>query len=1506
MKRLAPLIAFLVISAHAGSLCAQDAGDRDALIRKIINRSRLLEDVHFRLPRSVWRRFVLDSAKDDDPAPIPCIPSRGEYRLTISGDGQAALETEIHLHVLDHRSGAIAVLPNSLAWSKITLAVGDGKPAGFKPATKGKWLVMQASKPGLHIIRASASLKGYEASGGTLILPIIRTVQTAAALKSPLAFEVSAQGAANTGVGQIAKGTSVVLPLKPSTKLVLRYNPLRRISDRSASYQINGSVAWNFGPAAQQVSADLRVAILGGKSEGLQISLPQAAKRVSVSGPDVREIRIQRGEVSVFFRGAISGRTRLKLSYELPGAKAASSLGRPEIRNGRWSGGTLVITNTAGGSEIQPAKMSGLKEIALGDIPKAASAILAGKAVLAYSITAAQWSAQADSMNLGEFAIKQTIADTARYQFAYRPDGSVICRADYEIRNRNRQFLKVILPPNAKVLLARVSEKSRPMTLRDAKKGEYLLPLERSTASVMGLVSFPVQIVYIYRTGALKPSGTTAVALPRIDAPVAYAWCQARVPRRMKGMKVSGVMRPVEQYSSQTAQASMTYGSATAVDPQRKRLGLPQAVKKPPPKKSGGLFGGWARVFSGKQESPSQSITAVETTVTAPEGKTRVLSGSSLSSGSLARNYWRAGKESYDKGKYDDADKALNKVLEMAPNSTDAPNAKRLLANIKLLKGKLQVKSRSEKAAAVEVKQQISASNAAELEKQTKLVEGGQKAAQQGDVKRAKKMFQAAEALSERLIAKGESQVDQTSRLRVAKEQLEISRKSTNEQFEKDLDKLKKLRKSGQINEAGLLAEKLAIDAEELSQPATFSIPGNTGAMLEFQKEREQLAIDSAKLTLKRNRQAKPTKPTSTVGGYVLEDRSKQSVQIHQIGDLVAGLSDADGKDDLKYIDAQEDARGKRTAELSRQVKSLLTGGTVQITTHNGQRAFKVQAGADEQAAVSKLIQGLRQARGPQVELGKNLALQEGMNNQPANDTPDYSRRELADIYAARDLTSETTADPELQKFINKNYAWRNKKNRPDGSNSMLLADALEERKRRDQTRRDTPNSSTTSLDIRRSEIPWHRQVDYPKNWKEITAKQKQIDDQANRVVNKQLDTRVSKLDFEDMKLSQAFQFLRDVSGAGLHVKWRALALEGVEPSTTVNVNLSNATFREGLKTVLKSAGGGKAKLEYALSQGVITISTKADFDAQPIVRVYNIRDMVVDVPMFEGPRLGRSTGGHSSFDSGSDLDGDLKKRSEIIRGIKSGITSSIDRDSWRDAGGETGAISEIGGQLVITQTRENHAKTAALLEKLRKAESVKAKGAVTTSELTGKLRFNRGQKAQVASRNINADVAAANALGLKFRKGNNDISYTVIDEAQFRTLMEIDSANNARPAGGEQVDPNETRQDTIIGTDALLANGMTTNVIFGRDKGNTLDIGDNQINLSHEKYVLVDNGGYLTAVRTGEMQNWRAAAKHIEFVKTPQEIEIPNVGELVKLEKTLVKPGDEMIVRFDYQWKGR
>jgi hypothetical protein len=185
----------------------------------------------------------------------------------------------------------------------------------------------------------------------------------------------------------------------------------------------------------------------------------------------------------------------------------------------------------------------------------------------------------------------------------------------------------------------------------------------------------------------------------------------------------------------------------------------------------------------------------------------------------------------------------------------------------------------------------------------------------------------------------------------------------------------------------------------------------------------------------------------------------------------------------------------------------------------------------------------------------------------------------------------------------------------------------------------------------------------------------------------------------------------------------------------------------------------------------------------------------------------------------------------------------------------------------------------------------------VETWEVAAKLQENRGQKVVVGSVNINsASADVLRQLGAKFTKGANDTSWAVIDEAQFRSLTEL-------AGGGQAVFSGERRQETIVGTDALLANGMLANSTFARDRDNTLTVNDNPVRLAHENYLVIDNGTSLTAVKAGPMQFWTEKPADVGFVQAPQTIEAPRVGQLVRFEKSLVDPTDRMVLRAEYSW---
>lgn len=274
------------------------------------------------------------------------------------------------------------------------------------------------------------------------------------------------------------------------------------------------------------------------------------------------------------------------------------------------------------------------------------------------------------------------------------------------------------------------------------------------------------------------------------------------------------------------------------------------------------------------------------------------------------------------------------------------------------------------------------------------------------------------------------------------------------------------------------------------------------------------------------------------------------------------------------------------------------------------------------------------------------------------------------------------------------------------------------------------------SVDMRQNEIPWYDKVRWPKDWKELTARRERFgasassESEEDRALRKKLRDRVPSLEFDNIPFADVVDFLREYSGVNIWVNWRAMEAAGIDRTQPVSVDLTDISLEKGLELILDDVGGGVVEISYNISDGVVTISTREDLNRNTITRVYEIRDLIVRIPNFEGDRvdtggLGGSTGGttggtggtgggggdslfgDSDSDDGGDGEDEIQTRSEMITQIQDMITTTIDTLSWQSQGGDIGAINEMHGNLVITQTAENHRKIEDLISKLREARTI-------------------------------------------------------------------------------------------------------------------------------------------------------------------------------------------------------
>jgi len=130
------------------------------------------------------------------------------------------------------------------------------------------------------------------------------------------------------------------------------------------------------------------------------------------------------------------------------------------------------------------------------------------------------------------------------------------------------------------------------------------------------------------------------------------------------------------------------------------------------------------------------------------------------------------------------------------------------------------------------------------------------------------------------------------------------------------------------------------------------------------------------------------------------------------------------------------------------------------------------------------------------------------------------------------------------------------------------------------------------------------------------------------------LNKTIPAINFTNVTLRDAIDFLRDVSGVNVQVHWKAIEQAGVTPDTTVNIKLRQVTLRKVLTLLLAEVAGGPT-LTFYVDEGVIEVTTKEIADAQMFTIVYPVQDLLIEAPEFVVPDFDLGSGGSGGGGSG-------------------------------------------------------------------------------------------------------------------------------------------------------------------------------------------------------------------------------------------------------------------------------
>lgn len=257
--------------------------------------------------------------------------------------------------------------------------------------------------------------------------------------------------------------------------------------------------------------------------------------------------------------------------------------------------------------------------------------------------------------------------------------------------------------------------------------------------------------------------------------------------------------------------------------------------------------------------------------------------------------------------------------------------------------------------------------------------------------------------------------------------------------------------------------------------------------------------------------------------------------------------------------------------------------------------------------------------------------------------------------------------------------------------------------------------------------IPPVNILGYSSDWPAISYRRGEPiafnDTEENRRALAVIERKKIPVNFTDTPLTTVVGFLKAVTNLDFDVDYQSLELVSIDRESPVTLNLTNVPIRTILDRVVERVSPDAANgAAWSINDGVITIASKEVINRNRVLVIYDIRDLLIEVPDYnQAPEFdlqavlqstGQQGGGSGQSPFRDNQQGGvpgagrrtLEDRTNDLIQI---ITTNVDQEGWQENGGQTGFIQQLQGNLIITQTPANHREVHGLLSKLRESRAM-------------------------------------------------------------------------------------------------------------------------------------------------------------------------------------------------------
>jgi len=354
---------------------------------------------------------------------------------------------------------------------------------------------------------------------------------------------------------------------RPSQPLTLSWK--RKADDRRAELplrtraRITSMIA--LGEDVSQITSAVKVEVLQGVAREVVLAIPQGVAVNQVNGATVGEWTVANGQLRVRLLDPVISEASFVVQGDLrtprDGVVPLPLVRVPAAE--RETGGVAV--DVVGAGEVAERAIRGLEPAD----PSELGEIVAGRespSMIAFRLRPLAGSEPRSlAVNVVRFipqAVLIANVEEARYRALASEDGSLLVEARFAVRNNQRSFLKVTMPPSSTVWSARVG--GRPIRPGVAERGAVLLPLEKGRAGEEA-PTFVVEMTYLQRIPEWIDKGTAQLDLPALDLPVSRTGVELHHSPRFRVALQPGTFR-VEDDPGPFAAALRSPGAAARRD----------------------------------------------------------------------------------------------------------------------------------------------------------------------------------------------------------------------------------------------------------------------------------------------------------------------------------------------------------------------------------------------------------------------------------------------------------------------------------------------------------------------------------------------------------------------------------------------------------------------------------------------------------------------------------------------------------------------------------------------------------------------------------------------------------------------------------------------------------------------------------------------------------------------------------------------------------------------------